>query len=396
MSRRLVRIALALAAPVLALLVLRAFFCDVYRVDSGSMEPTLHGDPEDGELVLVRYAREPRLERFDLVVLRRPAERAPFIKRVVGLPGERVQIVGGDLLVNGARLPAATPRPAPIPVFDTRTGSFSAEFQFSEELWTETPDGWLLDSARPEPLEGYGVACFRHPVTDGFASVEGGFMTGLRAVGDLVLESEVRLEEPGGMLVWSISEGGDRFEVRLEDGSARLVLLAPDPEDPLAPNTEELLAEGPFAMPPGRWTQLRLASLDDVVSLDLRESGTGGSARLRLEVPHHADSAPQGSQDPSYRHVQPRACLGGAAVKASFRDVRVLRDLHYTNLGAYGLAEPLNLGPGEIFVLGDNSADSADGREWGAVRLDEVLGFAEAVVWPPAQMRRLRPVVGPE
>ncbi len=85
----------------------------------------------------------------------------------------------------------------------------------------------------------------------------------------------------------------------------------------------------------------------------------------------------------------------GSAVRAGFRAVRVLRDLHYTELGEHGLAEALELGPGEIFVLGDNSADSTDSREWGAVRLEQLIGFAEAVVWPPASLRRLRPVREP-
>ena len=102
MSRRVVRIALAVAAPVLAVLVLRAFFGDVSRVASGSMEPTLHGDPERGEFVLVRYAADPAPERFDLVVLRRPGEAAPYIKRVVGLPGDTVRYTKEKrLYVNG-------------------------------------------------------------------------------------------------------------------------------------------------------------------------------------------------------------------------------------------------------------------------------------------------------
>ena len=58
----------------LALGLVRTFLLGVYRVDSASMEPYLHGDPRDGEWVLVRYSKSPRLERLDPVVLLRPGE----------------------------------------------------------------------------------------------------------------------------------------------------------------------------------------------------------------------------------------------------------------------------------------------------------------------------------
>ena len=48
-----------------------------------------------------------------------------------------------------------------------------------------------------------------------------------------------------------------------------------------------------------------------------------------------------------------------------------------------------------IFVLGDNSPESLDSREFGPVPLDSVLGLPAAVVWPPSAWRRLRgPVQG--
>jgi len=376
MSRRPLRLVLVLAAPVLTLLALRAFCCDVYRVDSGSMEPTLHGDPENGERVLVRYARNPRPARFDLVVLRRPGERAPFIKRVVGLPGERVQIQGGDLLIDGARLPSTAPRPPLVAVFDPHAQSFAEEFRLDPQLWTETAAGWLLDDEPSDLRPGHGEACYRHQVTDGFPAADGTLTRGLREVGDVALESAVRLERAGGELVWSVTEGGDRFEARCADGRVTLVRTERGPE--------EVLAEAAGGPQPGSWTHARLANIDGVVSFDLGE--------LHLQAAYQAVSVPEPRADPAYRHLLPRACLGGGGVRATFAEVRLWRDLHYTELGTFASAEPLELGPREIFVLGDNSAGSADGREWGAVRLDQVIGFAEAVVWPPAQVRRLRPV----
>lgn len=77
----------------------------VQRVDvyGDSMSPVL----EAGDVLLVEKLtpeiREP--ERFDLVVFRyQYRDNLYYIKRIVGLPGETVQIVDGKILVDGSIL----------------------------------------------------------------------------------------------------------------------------------------------------------------------------------------------------------------------------------------------------------------------------------------------------
>jgi signal peptidase I len=79
---------------------------DVKRVAGDSMAPALH----PGDLVLV--ARLPRgapawlprlwLRRGSVVVLSRPRDHGLAVKRIVGLPDERVRISDGVLQVNGS------------------------------------------------------------------------------------------------------------------------------------------------------------------------------------------------------------------------------------------------------------------------------------------------------
>ncbi len=73
-----------------------------FRIEGQSMEPNLH----DGEYVLidkVSYLLHPP-ERGDVIVFLPPNNDRDYIKRVIGLPGDTVEIKGGQVYVNGTAL----------------------------------------------------------------------------------------------------------------------------------------------------------------------------------------------------------------------------------------------------------------------------------------------------
>ena len=94
-----------------------------FYIPSGSMEPTLQiGDALLGTKFAYGYSRwslpyglgptsDTRLlgklpKRGDIVIFRLPRDtRTTLIKRVIGLPGDRVQMVHGRLMINGALVP---------------------------------------------------------------------------------------------------------------------------------------------------------------------------------------------------------------------------------------------------------------------------------------------------
>lgn len=121
---------------ILAVLVLRSFLVEPFRIPSESMVPTLL----KGDFILVnKFAYGLRLPvlntklfgegkpaRGDVAVFRYPPEPAvAYIKRVIGLPGDQLEYRGGQIFING--------QPAPL-VPQADDPAESGYRQFTEQL----------------------------------------------------------------------------------------------------------------------------------------------------------------------------------------------------------------------------------------------------------------------
>ncbi|HEU4753560.1 MAG TPA: signal peptidase I [Armatimonadota bacterium] len=148
----------ALVAVVIVFLVVRPYFFQAYFIPSPSMRPTLM--ESDRILVNKLTLRFSPPHRQEIWVFRPPADRVPeekdYIKRVIGLPGETVEVVPTRLMVDGKRLIRFTRDPAST---------------VAEQNFEHTPIGFTL------PL-GKGSVTLR----DNVASINPGLYEDLKVI----------------------------------------------------------------------------------------------------------------------------------------------------------------------------------------------------------------------
>lgn len=384
-------------AGVASVLALRSFVGNVYRVSTPSMRPTLDAGDGQSVLVAVRYGAPSPLERFGLCVFRQPGKSSSAVKRIGGLPGESIQISGGDLYINGQQLPSDAPRPAELPVLDSETERPEDLFHFKGVGCPGGGDGpWRAPQTADE---GYHLDALDLDVLDNTARMflapdvtTSGLAKSDRApqwvqVGDLSAALDFRfLEAPiGARALIELREAADLFRASLEQTDSGFVVRL------------ERSAAGEVAVELAR------------VELDAGEVGVGESIELRFRnrddhlelfvngVPRlattYSNNEPYPGETPrGIQAVGPRLAVGGAGVVLEVERIRLARDLHWaagSRFGEFATSRSLQLGPGEVFLLGDNTLDSIDSRFFGPVRLSDLTGRPVAVVWPPARWRQL-------
>ena len=69
-----------------------------FTVSGASMYPTLH----NGDRMVLSKVGD--VHRFDVVILKAPDENVEYIKRVIGMPGDTVEMKSGVLYINGKKV----------------------------------------------------------------------------------------------------------------------------------------------------------------------------------------------------------------------------------------------------------------------------------------------------
>ncbi len=306
-----------------------------------------------------------------------------YIKRVIGLPGETVQLSDGDVYINGelSRKPASVQQDLWFHVFD----SLFTPKEDVVPLWDFGEDGdrWNLDrdSGRltvdatdsPEPV----LARFARPVRDVYSydglsyELSPGPLTlaGRYLVGDCRIRSRVTVPVDApedGRVLLSITDAGHDFILALGAGKTGRGVLTDEGEGTIE------LEDVPSLR--GKDTWIELQNYDDRVVVLV-----GGREVARYDYP--------GWPSP-LRAVR----LGAQRTRVVWDRVIIDRDVYYANPHEASRSDrEYHIKAGDYFVIGDNAPASSDSRRWDepGVPLANFIGRAVFVFWPIHQMKPL-------
>jgi signal peptidase I len=348
---------------------------------------------------------EPR--RWDVVVFKNPTNpNVNYIKRLIGKPNEKVEIIDGDIYINDriARKPPEVQDELWMIVYN---GDYVPvrpnEHRFNNHAWRQ-------------PLKNYGQSNWRAVEGDASRFVlntlsgrehqlvydtdigndfratyaydridEYGLMP---QCSDLMVRfyAEFRSDSPGRFVGAGLRKYRRYYKARVDDGG-RMVIVRADGD------REQILAEKKIELPvAGEPVPVKFANVDHLLRFEF------DGQQLLYDLGTAPDDA-----GPYLAEAEPEvAILASGELEvwhiAVYRDTYYLSKLpgrgSYKGLGTKG--NPIKLGDDEFFVLGDNSPASADSRFWekagignkgrqyrqGVVPRDYLIGKAFVVFWP--------------
>ncbi len=162
----------------------RSFLLEPFNIPSGSMIPTLlvgdHIFVEKWSYGYSRYsfpfgswklwngrffASEPEIG--DVIVFRNPInETQDYVKRLIGKPGDKIQMINGRLNINGVEVPRENPRPyivATLPKSQRKVGYYMGDMVIKgNKIWVNNEPatfGYTIEYKSDKFCRNYDFAC---------------------------------------------------------------------------------------------------------------------------------------------------------------------------------------------------------------------------------------------
>jgi len=372
-----------------------------FKQQTADRQPVTKGD-RIFVLKCIHQFFEPR--RWDVIVFKNPLEpHENYIKRLIALPGETVQIIDGDIFVDGQirRKPPQVQEELWMSVYDNdylpvnpKAGDFNSGI-WRQPFMNQVGSNWSIAAEGPAvfALEPDGdqvhVLVYDTRVGNDFRATyaydDPRYYPRMPICSDLMVRFEVQRSDASDRVGAVLTKYGIEYRGWVIDGDNLRI------EKVHANGLVEELASRSIDADAPTTAGFRFANVDHVLRLEW--------AGVQLE--YDLGTGPQDAGDP--REVMPRlAILGSGHLK--LYHVGVFRDIHYITISAADGApilraaeqDPFTLGDDEFFVLGDNTPASLDSRWWdspgignsgreyrmGTVPRDYLVGKAFFVYWP--------------
>jgi signal peptidase I len=213
-------------------------------------------------------------------------------------------------------------------------------------------------------------------------------------VTDLDLRSTVELKAPGTVTLL-LRAYADQFRAELPTAGRGKVRLIHETIGRSGAINPEIMAEGPEgAIPVGQPVDLELANVDQKIILKVngrRLIDRSGKGRFNEDDDFdYTPAVPRARWTTADSNRWTDVKLGLQDGAAVVRRLRINRDVYYTNPpeASYAIeGRPYQVKADEYFALGDNSPRSSDGRYWGPIPQENLIGKAFFVYWPSAGER---------
>jgi signal peptidase I len=375
--------------------------CNRNIMTAEAMLPVANGDRI---LVLKCIYQFIEPKRWDVIVFKNPPEPTiNYIKRLIGLPGEKVQIIDGDIYIDDkiARKPAKVQKELWMPVYDNdyqpvrpRDDSFNGHKwaqpfrNVGDSKWDTTnkssPTVFSLDS----PVGQINTIAYDTSIGNDFkanyAYDDIDTYSYMPVCSDLMVRFDCRAADSHGRIGIALSKYETTYRAEVYLSGTMVVTKHEKGKEP-----EELVAMSIPAPGMNQWTHVKFANVDH--QLIFEYDGTKWTRDLGRDLE---------DAGPIREDIEPRAEIFGSG-KLTLSHIAIFRDIHYTEPPRYSSRatkdNPFVLEEDQFFVLGDNSPNSEDGRLWdrpglankglpdyreGTVPRDYLVGKALFVYWP--------------
>jgi len=329
-------------------------------------------DNGDRILVLKCLYQIANPKRWDVIVFKNPMNpRENYIKRLIGLPGEKIEIVDGDIYINNtiARKPPMVQKEQWMPIYDNDYQPVNPDNPFfNGETWQNPfavhETAWVIRKEDPtrfhlsSPPDQVDAMVYGAPSANDFRVFYA--YNDIRMAyhapncSDLMIRFYAQAEQGRGIVGAGLGKYGVMYK-GLIDLQGRMVITRETGQDQAPVELARLPIDIAHPTEP---QYVQFANVDHLLILKY------GAHVLTYDLGTSEQSLERHEDYP------PQVALLGAG-QLSLSHVALFRDIYYMSAPSSGRTpraneeDPFQLHQDEFFVLGDNSPNSKDGRWWG-------------------------------